>query len=77
MADKVYNARAILHDLNAVGDQVWGRFTAGREGVLWYYRKLADAFLAAYPGPLADELERTVNQIEERAGAGVPPEEPN
>jgi (p)ppGpp synthase/HD superfamily hydrolase len=67
LADKVYNVRAILHDYNTVGEQLWERFTASRDEVLWYYRSLTDAFQKAYPGPLADELERTVDQLEASA----------
>jgi (p)ppGpp synthase/HD superfamily hydrolase len=67
LADKVANARAILFDFRIVGDELWGRFNAGREGQLCYYRALADAFLANRPGPLADELDRTVSSIEAEA----------
>ena len=44
--DKLHNARAILGDLRALGEPLWGRFNAeaGRSGVLWYYRALVDAF---------------------------------
>jgi (p)ppGpp synthase/HD superfamily hydrolase len=68
LADKVYNARAILHDLNAVGERLWGRFSADRVEVLGYYRSLADAFARSLPGPLADELELTVDALERRVG---------
>ncbi len=67
LADKVANSRAILFDLRTVGDELWARFNAGRDGQLWYYRALADAFLANRPGPLADELDRTVPSIEAEA----------
>ena len=44
--DKLHNARAILGDLRALGEPLWGRFNAeaGRSGVLWYYCALVDAF---------------------------------
>ena len=44
MADKLYNARAILEDFRELGDKLWPRFTAGKEGTLWYYRSLLTAF---------------------------------
>lgn len=67
-SDKLYNARAILQDLREIGDAVWTRFTGGREGTLWYYRALCDAFQAHGSTPLRRELERTVHDLETRAG---------
>ena len=63
-ADKLYNARAISKDYRSIGDELWGRFKGKKEGTLWYYRSLSDVFLAVYPSPLADELERVVSEIE-------------
>ena len=64
-ADKLHNARAILGDLRVVGEAVFERFTAGRDGTLWYYGRLAQIFQARLPGPLADELARTVATMQE------------
>lgn len=64
LADKLYNARAILGDYLEIGDEVWKRFRAGRDSQLWYYRALADAFSAAAPGRLARELTETVDELE-------------
>jgi hypothetical protein len=63
-ADKLHNARATLRDLRAGGDSVWARFGSGRDGQLWYYRSLADIFLDRLPGPLAEELDRVVRDLE-------------
>lgn len=65
-ADKLSNARAILKDYRSLGDELWQRFKGGKEGTLWYYRSLSDVFLAVYPSPLADELDRVVSEIERR-----------
>ena len=46
-ADKLHNARAILHDVNTIGDAVWQRFNAGKADTLWYYRAVTDALRAA------------------------------
>ena len=46
-SDKLHNARAILADYRVVGEDVWKRFTGGRDGTLWYYRSLVDAFARA------------------------------
>ena len=59
--DKLYNARAILSDLREIGESLWERFTGGREGVLWYYRELANAF--TIDSPVVGELRRTVEQL--------------
>lgn len=65
LADKTHNASAILADLDAVGEDVWERFTGGKDGSLWYYRALADAFAELVPGPAAARLSRLVDQMEQ------------
>jgi len=67
-ADKLHNARSILADLRVLGDELWGRFTGGKEGTLWYYRALADAYAAAGDNAIVEELERVVRKIESLAG---------
>ena len=62
-ADKLHNARAILNDLRTLGDELWGRFTGGKEGTLWYYQSLVDAFDDTLGNSLSEELKRTVNEI--------------
>ncbi|MBN6149370.1 HD domain-containing protein [Xanthomonas sp. AmX2] len=44
--DKLYNARSIVADLEdpATGTDVFERFTAGRDGTLWYYATLLAVF---------------------------------
>ena len=37
-ADKLHNARSILADKRAVGEQVWDRFNRGRDQQKWYTR---------------------------------------
>lgn len=66
--DKLHNARSIVADLRVDGDAVWSRFTGGREGTLWYYRALVDAFAQARSpvGPV-DELGRTVSEMQRLA----------
>ncbi len=65
--DKLHNARTIVSDLRLEGLSVWGRFGQGERDQLWYYRTLADTFTALVPkvpARLADELDRTVADIE-------------
>ena len=66
-ADKLHNARAILADYRNLGEDLWKRFRGGREGTLWYYRAMADAFKAAFDSPLAAELDRVVTELERLA----------
>ncbi len=61
-ADKLHNARSVLADYRVVADDLWERFNGGRDGTLWYYRAVADTL--AGDGPVADELERVVAEME-------------
>ena len=64
VADKLYNARAILKDYQVVGDDIWTRFTGGKEGSLWYYRAMVNAFRQAADHPLVEELDRAIGELE-------------
>ena len=66
-SDKLHNARAILRDLRIHGDSVWSRFKGGKDGSLWYYRSLIDAFREAGGGELIEELNRVVTELEQLA----------
>jgi len=70
LADKLHNARAILFDLRA-GEDVFARFSAGRDQQVWYYDALADAFTKVTDSPMIDELRRVVDEL---AAALLPPE---
>jgi (p)ppGpp synthase/HD superfamily hydrolase len=63
-ADKLYNARSILTDYRAIGDAVWERFHGGKNGTLWYYRAMVEAFFTVESTPLIEELERVVSELE-------------
>ncbi len=67
LADKLHNAQSILHDYRIEGEHVWKRFTGGKEGTLWYYRALANAFRAHGIAPLVAEFDRIVTEIERLA----------
>ncbi len=86
IADKVHNSRAVLADHYEIGDEVFTRFSKGKQGPLWYYRALLEAFRAAEARDahsdeaahgrrrLMDKLERAVSELERRAGGrGVNP----
>ena len=66
-ADKLHNARSVLADYRAVGEDLWDRFNGGRDGTLWYYRAVTDALARAGGGPVVEELDRVVNDLERLA----------
>ncbi len=63
-ADKLHNARSILRDYKILGESVWQRFKGGKDGTLWYYRALVEAFRGASSMPIVDELEQVVSELE-------------
>ena len=63
-SDKLHNARSIVADYRVMGEEVWTRFTGGREGTLWYYRSLVEAFASHGASLLVAELERVVTELE-------------
>jgi (p)ppGpp synthase/HD superfamily hydrolase len=79
LADKVHNARTILLDFIEHGDSVFHRFRGHKDGSLWYYRSLVDAFrYAEQKRPIREfgrgherllrELDRLVEKLEKRTG---------
>jgi GTP pyrophosphokinase len=64
-ADKLHNAECILRDLRrpSVGQAVWDRFTADRDGVRWYYRAMAEALAEGWQHELLGELDRAVCEL--------------
>lgn len=67
-SDKLHNARAILADLRSLGDELWKRFKGGKEGTLWHYRALVNAYKEASTNPVVEDLDVTVSEIERLAG---------
>ena len=63
-ADKLHNARSILADLRSLGEELWDRFTGGKEGTLWYYRALTETYKRAGTNAVVEELDRVVGEIE-------------
>jgi len=62
LADKLHNTRAILADVRESGDAVYERFSGKREGTIWYYAALVEAF-SGFPNRMVGELERTVGEL--------------
>lgn len=60
--DKLSNAQAILSDLGNIGHAVFERFTAKREGTIWYYTRLSRIFTERGT-PIAKKLSQAVDRI--------------
>jgi len=46
-ADKTHNARAIATDIQSIGDEVWERFNASQEEIIWYYKSILKVLVGA------------------------------
>ena len=75
-SDKLHNCRSLEEDYRRDGEQLWQSFTGRRDGTLWYFRSLVDAYRATKPtgrlGELIDELDRTIKRLEEIADVREP-----
>lgn len=63
LADKTHNAGAIVADLAIDKEELWARFTGGRDGSLWYYAALSEVFRARIPGPGAARFASLVEKM--------------
>jgi (p)ppGpp synthase/HD superfamily hydrolase len=69
LADKLYNMRVIARDYRRLGEDLWSRFNAGRDDVLWYYRSLLGVFRRRLPdSPMVRELAAALEETEQLAG---------
>jgi (p)ppGpp synthase/HD superfamily hydrolase len=68
VADKLYNVRQLIIDLRAKGNDAWDDYSGGREGRLWYYRSLAEAFKQMGSALAIDEFALAVADLEAIAG---------
>jgi (p)ppGpp synthase/HD superfamily hydrolase len=71
-SDKLHNARSIVRDLRAIGEDLWKRFNAPKDQTLWYYRSLVTFYRSnpEHTPALIDELDRTVTEMEALAARG-------
>jgi GTP pyrophosphokinase len=78
MCDKLHNARSLIMDLRANRNDLWSRFSAGRDETCWYYRTLVKAYgnaLSKDPPSklrlkeLLDELADTVETLERESAS--------
>lgn len=62
-ADKLYNVREVLMDLQTCGGEVWSRFKGGKNGTLWYYEQVAKILRGSGDAELVAELSRVVREL--------------
>jgi (p)ppGpp synthase/HD superfamily hydrolase len=75
-ADKLHNVRAILMDYRKEGERLWSRFNGRKQGALWYYRALVNAFNGQRIQPLVQELDRTLTTLELLSNNGAQVKQP-
>ncbi|MEZ6016685.1 MAG: HD domain-containing protein [Planctomycetota bacterium] len=73
-SDKLYNARSVVGDQLHLGDATFERFAAQKRGTLAYYGSIVETMrrhcaAGRLPTALFTALERTVEKLEELAGA--------
>lgn len=69
-ADKLHNAATIVADVRRTvdPDSVWGRFKAGREGTVRWYRDVYDRLASlGFAEPIMRELAHVVAELEQLA----------
>jgi (p)ppGpp synthase/HD superfamily hydrolase len=74
-ADKLHNVTCCVRDYRSDREDLWRRFSGGREGVLWYFRAVHRALATGWDHPLVDELGEQVRVLHALTGAPCPPHE--
>jgi len=67
LADKLHNTRAIIADVRESGDALFERFSGKKDGTIWYYAALVEAF-RGFPNRMVGELEREVTELRRLGG---------
>jgi len=67
LADKLHNTRAIIADVRESGDALFERFSGKKDGTIWYYTALVEAF-RGFPNRMLGELEREVTELRRLGG---------
>jgi hypothetical protein len=64
IADKLYNARAILEEYRQIGAEVWTRFKRGRKHQLGYFDELIKVFERRCPNwRIVQEFKRVATEL--------------
>jgi hypothetical protein len=69
LSDKLHNARALLRDFRAVGEQLWDRFSVhDPHQHLWYYGKLLNVYGERTDDAMVGELRDVINTLGQEIG---------
>jgi GTP pyrophosphokinase len=71
LADKLYNARAILITYRQIGEATWERFNGGKEGTLWYYTFLVETFRKTGSDAMTEEFAQVVEDIKRLSSQAI------
>lgn len=64
VADKLYNARAMVEDYKRIGAELWTRFTRGQGQQLWYFDELIKVYEErCATWRIVEELKKTVAEL--------------
>ena len=61
--DKLHNLREMVDDCRRLGPEVWKRFNAGRDGQIWFYRRVVEV-LGSDDSLLARHLRAALAELE-------------
>lgn len=67
-ADKLHNTLSMLRDYREIGEALWERFSAGRDGTLWYVQAAVEALGDGWDHPILRELAEAVERLRTAAG---------
>lgn len=66
-ADKLDNVRSLIAGYRARGESLWETFRGGRDGTLWYYRRIVEILKQAGPHPLVEQLDHALIELQQLA----------
>ena len=69
VADKLYNARAILEDYRQAGPSVWNRFKRARNEQIWYFDQLLTVYRSCATNRIVEELSRVIEDLRQISAA--------
>jgi hypothetical protein len=59
----LHNLRSIYSDYQQHGEKIWESFRGGKEGSLWYYHELVQAFEKHGKTPMLTELDKVLREL--------------
>jgi len=63
VADKLYNAKAVLDDYRGIGPMIWERFKRKRRDQLWYFDQLLQVYRELPEIRIVDEFARVLAEL--------------